>query len=628
MKTLLDYIRILLLSVGGMLVSCTVLIVMSEQSNGTIAGKQSWIFFSLVWFALSVLFVVISREGKIPFSFSWPDGLVVALLTTLLISYPWEIDPAPDKLTIAVLLTAFWFLLRIVLVTYPFLFSFFLFIYIFTGGVEAIWGLLQSIHWIHDGYMTERITGSFYCREAYGGYLAMMLPLCLSMSCYYRNCKKMQWWRATTLLYYMASAAGILIVAALVFSAGRIVWMAALVPSVWVLWKRLSFSRRIKEKWHLSANGFNAVTLIAFLVLLVAAGCIGFVKNRHLDEKLPVWQAATEAAVQQPLLGTGMGSFSDRVAPLMAVPENGERRSSFSPLTAEPVVPLYASNEYLQLWMEHGLLGLLLFLSLLAVCFYRGLKNKQWGACGALLSLAIFSLVSYPLQLPTFLITLTFFLVICQVGYQQIIPPRVFYVYQAEPPAGHDKETRKNLLKNAGVIFFTILLTAGTYSILLVNKRIYLRFETAAAAQHPADWDCSPRFGHYPEFFCEYAQDLHQARCYHASAQLLKKALGYCRHPALYDIQAKNLLATGHYRQAENCLLQAIREHPGRLNSYYLLAKLYSRPDYYRPEKMKQMARTVLNNNKVIYTPLDRQMEEEMRQLLQADESDRHRQYR
>lgn len=619
MKTLLDYIRILLLSVGGMLVSCTVLIVMSEQSNGAIAGKQSWIFFSLVWFALSVLFVVVSREGKIPFSFSWPDGLVVALLTTLLVSYPWQADPAPDKLTIAILLAVFWFLLRIVLVTYPFLFSFFLFIYIFTGGVEAVWGLLQAVHWINDGYIAERITGSFYSREAYGGYLAMMLPLCLSMSCYYRNCKKKQWWRVTTLLYYTASAASVLIIVALVFSGGRTVWMAALVSSVWVVWKRLSFSRRIQEKWKLPATGFNALTLGAFLVLLAAAGCIGFVKNRHMEEKMPVWEATTAAAAEQPLLGTGMGSFPDRVAQIMPVPENEVRYSSFYPEFAVTGAPLYASNEYLQLWMEHGLLGLLLFLSLLGVCFYRGLKNKQWGACGALLSLAVFSLVSYPLQIPTFLVTLTFFLVICLVDYNQIIPSRVFYVYDAEPAApGSDKEARKSFLKNITVIFFTLLLTAGTYGILLMNKQIYRRVETAAASRQPIDRESYPRFGHYPEFYCEYAQDLHEAHCYRASAQLLEKALGYCRHPALYDILAKNLQATGHYQQAEKCLLQVIREHPGRLNSYYLLAKLYSEPAYYQPEKMKQMARTVLNNNKVIYTPLNQQMEKEMQQLLRT----------
>lgn len=180
MKTLLDYIRMLLLCVGGMLVSCTVLIVMSEQSNGTIAGKQSWIYFSLIWFALSILFVVITLKGKISFSFTLPDGIVAALIVFLLITYPWKLNPAPDKLNIALLLVALWFMFRIVLVTYPYLFSFYFFIYIFTGGIEAIWGVAQLFQWSNNGYMVEKMTGSFYSLEAYSGYLALMLPLSLS----------------------------------------------------------------------------------------------------------------------------------------------------------------------------------------------------------------------------------------------------------------------------------------------------------------------------------------------------------------------------------------------------------------------------------------------------------------
>lgn len=622
MNTLLDYIRILLLSVGGMLVSCTVLIVMSEQSNGTLAGKQSWIFFSLIWFACSVLFVVVSRKGKIPFSFSLPDALALAMLAFMLIAYPWKLNPAPDKLTIALLLTAFWFLLRIVLVTYPFLFSFFLFIYVFTGGAEAVWGIAQAFHWLPAGYdPAVRMSGSFYSAEAYSGYLAMMLPLSLSMSCYYRNCRKLQWWRATTWLYYTATASGILILIALIWGAGRTAWMAALISSVWVVWVRLAISRKIKEKWHLNPRIFRAASVSGFILLLVTAGCIGLLRNPDVREKIPLWRTMSVLAAEKPWLGTGMGGFPNAVNWLAAVPENRNpvRITEGVPVPSE-ASPFHASNEYLQLWMEHGLVGLILFLLLLGVCFYRGLKNRQWGACGALLSLAVFSFISDPLQQPTFLVTLTFFLVICLVNYQDILPPRVFYRYKAEPEApGSDRTARKHFLRNLGVILFTALLTAATYSILAINKKIYRQTTSPVARQDASDIpDLYPRYGHYPEFFCEYAQELYEAQAYRASSELLTKALHYCRHPALYDLMAQNLQQTGQYRSAEEYLLRAVSEHPERLNSYYLLAKLYSLPDYYHPDKMKQMAHIVLQNNRVIYLTLDKRKESEMQALLQT----------
>lgn len=622
MKTLLDYIRVLLLCVGGMLVSCTVLIVMSEQANGMIAGKQSWIYFSLIWFALSVLFVVLTKKGSVPFSFSLTDGIVIALLAVLLISYPWEVNPAPDKLNIAILLTAFWFLLRIVLITYPYLFSFFLFIYVFTGGVEALWGFAQVYQWTDTDYMTESMVGSFYSSEAYSGYLALLLPLCLSVSCYYRSCKKLQWWRMTTLLYYTASVSSVLIVIALVLSANRIAWMAAIISSVWVVWMRLSIHQKIKERWKLSHRSFTAITVIGVVLLLVVAGSVGLMNNRKVNEKIPLWRVTTAIATDNPVLGTGLGGFPNAVLRLQNQSMN---ETSFyrTALPAHSVTePLYVHNEYLQILMEQGIVGLLFFLALLVSSFYLGLKNKQWGACGALLSLAVFSLASYPLQVPSFLITFTFLLVICQVRYQQIIPPLEYYTYQAEPsPKGSDKEARKALLKNLAVVGFTVILLATTYGLLWVERKSYEKESNFSGSVYQTQEGeiLYPRFGHYPEFYCEYAQDLNHSKCYHASAQLLTKATRYCHHPAIYDIQAQNLQASGNHEEAEALLLATVRKHPGRLNSYYLLAKLYSMPEYYHPQKMKEMAKIVLNNNRVVYSRLNKHMEKEMWNLLNTD---------
>lgn len=615
MKTLLDYIRVLLLCVGGMLVSCTVLIVMSEQSNGTIAGKQSWIFFSLIWFALSVLFVVITKKGKIPFSFSLSDWLILAILAILIISYPWKLNPAPDKLTIILLLTAFWFLLRIVLISYPFLFSFFIFIYVFTGGVEALWGFAQVFHWIETEYMSEKLIGSFYSVAAYSGYLALILPLSLSVSCYYRSCKKLQWWRATTLLYYTASISSVLILIALILSNNRLAWMAAIISSVWVVWMRLGLSEKVKERWKLSQVSFMAISTLGILILILVAGSIGLIHNKVVQEKVPLWKISTSAAIQKPILGTGLGGFPNTLIRL-----NKDTSINGSVYRQEP---LYVHNEYLQLLTEHGIIGLLLFLALLITSFYKGFKNKQWGACGALLSLSIYSLASYPLQIPSFLITLTFLLVICQVKYQDIIPPQEFYTYYAEPRVkGYDKVARINFIKNFSVIFFTVFLSSITYLLLIAYKNGYPHME-ANYQKGKYLFERSeyiyPRFGHYPEFFCEYAQDLTQAHCYHTSTVLLEKAVRYSHHPAIYDILAQNLVATGNYSAAETYLLHTIQEHPGRLNSYYLLAKLYSSPYYYHPHKMKQMAKTVLNNNRIIYSRLNHLMEKEMRELLESN---------
>lgn len=620
----MDYIRILLLSVGGMLVSCTVLIVMSEQSNGMIAGKQSWIYFSLIWFTLSVLFVLITLKGKFSFSFSLSDVFVFAGIAFLVITYPWKLNPAPDKLNIAVLLTALWFLLRITLATYPFLFSFFLFIYIFTGGAEAIWGMAQLFPAVSGGYAVEKIVGSFYTEEAFSGYLAIILPLCLSTACYYRNCRKLQWWRASTLLYYTSTVNSILILLALFICANRLAWMAAVVSGCWVVWMRLGLSWKIKQKWHLSHTSFTVIAAIGILLLLTIGGSIGLVKNNAIDEKLPVWKVSMTIASEKPVTGIGMGGFPNAVSRLVPPDKNAGNLPREMTGGVTSVKPLYVSNEYLQIVTEHGIIGLILYLGLLVSAFYTGLKNKQWGAAGGLISLSVFSLASYPLQIPSFLVTLTFFLTICQVPYQAIVPPRLFYTYEPEP-GKKDTEKKKGIIVNTLAIVFMLLFTAGTYVLFMLGKNSSKEAENRTSGYFTAtetETGMYPRFGHYPEFFSEYAQQLSHDHCYPCSTELLEKTLRFCRHPALYEMLAVNLEATGNYREAEHYLLRSVRNHPERTRSYYLLAKLYGNPHYYHPDKMRRMATTVLLNNRGFHTVLNRRLEEEMRELLENEPPD------
>ena len=51
-------------------------------------------------------------------------------------------------------------------------------------------------------------------------------------------------------------------------------------------------------------------------------------------------------------------------------------------------------------------MGLMVFVLLLSYSLFRGVKNRQAGAAGGILVLMVFSLASYPLQLPEFWVVL------------------------------------------------------------------------------------------------------------------------------------------------------------------------------------------------------------------------------
>lgn len=63
------------------------------------------------------------------------------------------------------------------------------------GAIEAVWGLRQLYGFSVSGHSRYALTGSFFNPGPYGGYLAMILPVCLHL--YLRACE----WKSTDVLH-------------------------------------------------------------------------------------------------------------------------------------------------------------------------------------------------------------------------------------------------------------------------------------------------------------------------------------------------------------------------------------------------------------------------------------------
>lgn len=118
----------------------------------------------------------------------------------------------------------------------------------------------------------------------------------------------------------------------------------------------------------------KALSLGIFLVVLVGLSSLTSIGNRFLSsfspedgsqqERIRLFLEAIENTKQAPLLGVGLGNY-----PLFVKPE------------AAPREPIYAHNLYLDILLETGLVGLLLFFSPLFFALWRGLclwhKDKE-----------------------------------------------------------------------------------------------------------------------------------------------------------------------------------------------------------------------------------------------------------
>lgn len=99
-----------------------------------------------------------------------------------------------------------------------------------------------------------------------------------------------------------------------------------------------------------------------------------------------------ELIKQQPLFGYGTSSFKPTYAPYAASKHNDWRGGS----TTDP------HNQYLFIWLENGIIGVLLFLTYIAVTAYQGVKHPPYGGMATSFVLAIAAVSLFNSNFKTF----------------------------------------------------------------------------------------------------------------------------------------------------------------------------------------------------------------------------------
>ena len=117
------------------------------------------------------------------------------------------------------------------------------------------------------------------------------------------------------------------------------------------------------------------------------------------------------------------------------------------------------------------------------------------------------------------------------------------------------------------------------------------------------------------KFLFEYGHALHKLARYEESSQVLKEALRHSSDPMVLNILGKNCQARHRYEEAEAWFVRSIHRLPNRLYPYYLLAKLYAEPEFYRPDKCCEMIDKVMSWNPKVASEAIEEMKLEMKNL-------------
>ena len=410
------------------------------------------------------------------------------------------------------------------------------------GVKEAVLGLLQVYGYEVSNHSLYALTGSFYNPGPYSGFLAMCLPLALD-----------EWLKGERIWKHVALVALVLMVVVLPSGMSRTAWLAAVVASCYIC------GMRYRDRLYRYRKFF----WVGILLLTVLGMGAYHWKKDSADGRLLMWKVSAQAVMEHPWQGVGWenvaGAYGDAQERYFASGEATEQEKHVAG------APEYVFNEYLQVSMAWGVPALCGILMLVAVLFSLGHQSRQYGVCGALLSLSVFAFASYPFQFLAFILAFIALLVACAMGHRKVW---------------------------VQVMALVLGIGLGIY----------------AVVHRPAK-DARRMF--------EEAHALHKSGQWEASTELLKETMKVSSDAMVLNIIGKNCQAQGQPKEAERWFIRSTRRLPNRIYPYYLLAKLYAEhPKLFPKEKLEWAVQMVLEKEAKVESTAIREMREEVKNLL------------
>ena len=301
------------------------------------------------------------------------------------------------------------------------------------------------------------------------------------------------------------------------------------------------------------------LTLLAAAAAVAAAGLYHYKKD-SADGRLLIWQCTWELIKESPWTGHGPGGFQAHYMEAQADYFRQHPDSPYARLADDVKAPF---NEYLGLWTNFGLTGLLAAAAVIAL-LHRAWRRHSYGsslpAALCLLSVGVFSMFSYPFRYPhTWMFT----------GLSAAV-----LLLNAYPP---DSRLRRAIAVPAA--FGLCLLSA------FALRRMQAEIRWCDAANRSFCGQTEQMLPIYaklytemkdePLFLYNYAAELNVAGRYSESLHMGKESE---RRMADYPTQlllADNCRLLGHHDDAERHLWQAAYMCPNRFVPLYELHRLY-----------------------------------------------------
>lgn len=304
---------------------------------------------------------------------------------------------------------------------------------------------------------------------------------------------------------------------------------------------------------HLWIRYWKWVVPVAAALLLL----LYWAKQGSADGRMLMAIVSLFCIKEAPLLGSGIGGFSNAYS-------NGMKAffesNAGSPLLSVADVTDNAFNELLTIGVEQGVVGMALFVAVIAIVIIR-LNGANRQLKYMLLALLIFSLFSYPLH---------------------CLPYRILFVMICAWAAAMPSKRYVGMNRFASLAFSVVIIIFGVFMAVETGKRVSAtkdyKLLSGINSRYVLDDYCElrPFMSDNPVFLFKFAKGLSEKRRYNDSNDMLRRGTMLSNDPMFYVCMGNNYKQMQLHGLAEECYQKAFSVMPNRLYPLYKQMMLYA----------------------------------------------------
>ncbi len=552
------------------------------------------------------------------FRFHYLDGLVF-LFGGYLVGRNWLCgEPVVYRVELILLLFLLYFILRVLFSLYDGALKVVLLTFIGAVGVECIWGAGQLYGGVASGHALYRLTGSFFNPGPYAGFLAMGLPVALAFFLVRRENVRFSGGKQWVYYGMRCLAGGVLLLSVMLLpvTMSRGSWLATLAGTGVVLGKhygvRGRIGRLVSGRRHVFIGGI-VVAVIFFLVVVV--GMYGLKKD-SADGRMLIWKMDMLAMQEHPWMGVGSGRFGGAYGEVQAAYFLSGKATPWEEWVAG--VPEYGFNEYLQMGVEGGLIGLALLTGILLGALIRLFFSDDpegRAVLGSLTAFVFFAFFSYPLGVLPLCIVFVMLLAMAVTRREE---------------NSFGKEKSGNELWRKWCIPGLALLVAGIIWSITGGKeeerrayvhwreeQSYFKMEIYKGTEENYG-KLYPFLFQQPRFLFEYGLCLSRLGQYEAGSRLMQEATCLSADPMFFNIMGKNQQALQRFDLAADYFRRAAATVPTRLYPLYLLCQMYFESG--QIQRGMELGKVVLDKEPKVMSEAVKEMKSEIREWINKNQ--------